>query len=177
MPDALAWSAAVLLALSFGWAALAKVVRFSSWRTALPAYGLSSSEKGAAAIVPVLEGLVVVVLLAISVKAGGSYALALLAIFSLAILRARARTGDRLPCGCFGSKRERDYRALLVRNALLGCLSAICIALGSREGLIAGAAAPEASDVFPLALTLTGLLVTAWAIKQARESMRRRETS
>ena len=178
MPDSLAWSSAVLLAASFGWAVVAKVIRFPAWRAALPSYGLSSSsEKGAAVTVPFLEALVVVVLLGISVKAGGSFALALLAIFSLAILRARARRGDRLPCGCFGGKGERDYKALLLRNALLGALSALCITFGEREGLVAGASAPEPADVFPVMATLVGVLLAAWTIKQARDSLRRKESS
>ncbi len=164
--------AALLLAAAFGWAAVAKIARLSAWREALAGYRLPEKvELAARPLIPVGEGLVAVMLLAGGDvgKAGAAFGVALLSAFSLAVLRARRLHGDRLPCGCFGGSGHRDYRSMLVRNAVLGALAAaVLLGVGSFE-----IEAPDASQAIPAALAALGLALVAWLVVAAARAARR----
>ena len=115
-------------------------------------------------LVPVAE-IVAGVLLAAggdASKAGAALSVALLAAFSSAGLRARRSGGDRLPCGCFGGSGERDYRLMLVRNAILGAVAAAILT-------VPGAATyelevPDASQIVPALLVAVGAGLAIWLL-------------
>ena len=111
--------AAAILAVAFGAAVIAKIVTWRRWRRALAAYDVPL-ERAVAVAVPALEAVVAVLPFLGFARAAGTVAFVLLVGFSLAIVVARVRRGPRLECGCFGGVRSRDYRVLLLRNALLG---------------------------------------------------------
>ncbi|MGH2821060.1 MAG: MauE/DoxX family redox-associated membrane protein [Actinomycetota bacterium] len=172
MAETLVRIASLLLGVAFGWAALAKVVSFREWRGALGRYGLTRLLEPAAAFgVPVVEAATAALLLLGSMELGAALALALISSFSLAVLRARALRGDRLPCGCFGRASVRDYRVMLARNALLGALAAVVIVGGPPDGLSPGM--PSPGELVPAALALAGIAAGLWTARQAMASMRR----
>jgi hypothetical protein len=162
-----------LLAVAFFWAAIAKASRPSAWRNALLGYRLPKGVvTPALVLVPVLE-IVAGVLLSSggdASKAGAALSVALLAAFSLAVLRARSLQGDRLPCGCFGGSGGRDYRLMLVRNAVLGSVAALVL-------LVPRVASYEidrlpASDVLPAVMVAVGVLLIAWLVATAGKAGR-----
>ena len=178
MPPALLWTAAALIVATFLWAAAAKAVGFRAWRRALAGYRLpNGAEPLVAVAVPTVELACAAAILFLSVKTGAALALFLVAVFCAAILRARASTGDRLPCGCFGGNEERDYRSMLLRNGLLGAACGIVL-IGSQEGaLVSSVEAPSGSEILPLVLVGAGVVVASWTVRQAMGSMHRREHS
>lgn len=166
--------AALVLALAFGWAALAKVTRLDAWRVALAGYRLPHGvERTARVAVPVAEVAVAALLLTGGdvTKTGAALSVALLSAFSMAVLRARRLQGDRLPCGCFGGSGARDYRLMLVRNAALGAVAAAVL-------LVPGVAsyeveAPAPSQLLPAALVALGLVLIVWLAVAAGRGARR----
>lgn len=167
-------AAALFLAAAFGWAALAKVLRFSAWREALAGYRLPpAAERAARPAVPLVE-VVAAGLLAAggdASKAGAALAIALLAAFSLAVLRAQRLQGDRLPCGCFGGSGRRDYRLMLVRNATLG--GAAATALLFPGALSIAPDAPGSAEAVPAVLAAAGLVLVVWLAVAVRRGFRR----
>ena len=160
-----------MLALAFAWAGGAKVLGFERWRTALAGYGLPSAfERPVAVLTPIAELVVAFVTIAVSARIGGLASLAMLGLFSLAILRARSVTGDRLPCGCFGGSSERHYSTMMLRNAALGILAA-AVSFGDTDP---SASFPAANDLFPAALALAGLALAGWVAVQTSRSLQRR---
>lgn len=172
MPVAVYSLAAAILGLVFAWSAIAKLLRFSRWRAALEGYGLPGT-RALALSVPLVELVVPLLMLAERSLASAALALGLLALFSAAIVRARARRGDRLPCGCFGGAGERDYRLMIARNAGLGLLAAAVIGRGRDLQPLEGFGAPEASDVLPAGLVVVGLLAIGWVFWIVSDSFRR----
>lgn len=166
----------LLLVVTFAWASAAKVLRWRRWRDALARYRLGGAlERVALVGVPVAEALVVVLLVMGLVKIGAALVMALISAFSLAVVRARGFEGDRLPCGCFGRATARDYREMLVRNALLAFLAAVVLLIA----VVAGARNvtlpyPSGGDVVPAALVVAGLAVGVWLLRQVNVSLRRR---
>ena len=168
MPEPLLRVAGALLGLTFAWAALAKVVRWSRWLGALRGYELPSVVTGAAApAVPALEALCAALVLSGRTKVGSALALALLASFSGALLYAQQKRGDRLPCGCFGRATERDYRVMLARNAGLTALAAILSLADGDVSLAADLSAQSAADAFPIVLVIAGLVLCLWLVRHA----------
>lgn len=166
-----------LLVLAFSWAGLAKLLRFGRWRAALSGYGFYGGvEKAVALGVPLVELGVVVLLLFGPARAGAALVLALVALFSLAILNARSVRGDRLPCGCFGGRSERDYRLLLIRNAVLGAAAGAMLLVG-RDGSLRAAPGPETSDALPALLTFAGIVLAAWMLRHVGNSLDRKQQS
>ena len=165
--------AAAALAITFAGAAVAKAAAPRSWRRALSGYGLAPAvERFAAVAVPLAEATVPVLVLVGFAPAAGIVAVVLLALFSAAILLARSRRGDRLPCGCFGGARVRDYRAMLTRNAVLagvGFLSAVRAPISSTGGI----AAPGREDLLPAAIVVVSLAVAAWTLARGLYVLRR----
>ena len=161
-----------LLAAAFGWAALAKLLRAPAWRRALEGYGLSSGITAIATwAVPSVELAVAGLLLFGPPRAGAAATVALLGAFSAAIVRASALQGSRLPCGCFGGDGRRDFRVMLLRNALLG-IPAVVILLFSNAAVLR--AHLGAGDVVPLLLTALTLGLVGWVLLQVFPERRRR---
>jgi hypothetical protein len=163
---------AALLAATFAWAGVIKVVRRHRWRDALRRYRLGRTlERAAFVAVPAAELLVVALFLSGAVKAAAALSVALVAGFSLAVVRARGFEGDSLPCGCFGGDERRDYRDMLVRNALLAAVAGIVlIAAPVGDGV---ASAPVAADAVPAALALGGIGLALWVASRAGRFLRR----
>jgi hypothetical protein len=166
----LAQITALVLAACFAWAGFAKLVRPRRWRAALGTFAASRPVRVATFAVPAAE-LCAAALLIADVRAGAAFAALLLAIFTVAILRARSRTGDRLPCACFGPSRRRDWRALVARNALLGLAALLVLVTGQgslpEQGLSGG------EDVLAAALAAAGLALAVWTAGATRAAFRR----
>ncbi len=154
-----------LLGVAFFWAAIAKASRPSAWRHALVGYRLPAGmTTPALVLVPVFE-IVAGVLLSAGgdgSRAGAALAVALLAAFSLAVLRARRLQGDQLPCGCFGGSGSRDYRLMLVRNAVLGAVAAAILVV--RPVAEYELEPPAASQALPAVLVGLGLVLVGWLV-------------
>lgn len=178
MSDPLARLAAALVATAFAWAAIAKGLNFSAWSTALGRYGIDDRLRRVGLVaVPAAEIAAAIVTLFVHARAGAALSTALLAVFSLALLRARWVSGDRLPCGCFGKASERDYRLMLARNAALGGLAAFVLIFGPRDGALTGYAAPDATDVLPVLLVVVGVALAVWTARATLGGWRKRELS
>lgn len=176
MPAPLLWICQVAVAVVFGWAAVAKVVQWRSWRSSLIAYGIPrAGEATAAVLVPLAELGVVALVVSGLMNVAMAFALGLLALFSFAVLAARARSGDRLPCGCFGKAEARDYRLMLVRNALLSALAATVLLAGDGETVVSGADLGARDEILPALLVAGGVLLGVWMLRHATQLMRRRE--
>ena len=174
MGEALARLASLLLAVTFLWAGIAKLISFGAWRDALRGFGLAPAlERPVSLTVPAVELSVAVIAILGDPQVAGALALALVAAFSLAILAARSKQGDRLPCGCFGDRGERDFRLLLGRNALLTVL-VVAILLGPEEPLLSARRASW-SDLLPAALVAVGLIMLVWMLFRSATLLRNRQ--
>jgi hypothetical protein len=174
MPDATARIVTLLLAALLVWAAAAKLLRWNAWRAALAGYGLPPRLEGAAAAgTPLVELGVAAVLMSPAARAGAALTVALLAAFSLVVLRGRSLQGEKLPCGCFGRSGERDYRTMLLRNAVLGLLAAVVLLSGREESALAGLSLPDGRELFPALLVTLGVAVAAWTGYQVMTTARR----
>ena len=150
---------AAVLSAVFVWSACAKLIRYREWQVALAGYRLPEPvERAARPGVPVAELLVPLLFVLGNVGAGAALVVALVAAFSLAVLRARALEGDRLPCGCFGRTKAHDYRLMLVRNSVLGVLAGALLLAGHDVPLFDGVGAPDASEALPITLSVAGLV-------------------
>lgn len=172
MPDPALRVVAAALAATFAWAALAKLGRWTRWRAALSGYELPGAVRALAApVVPVVEGGVAALLVTGFTRAGAALSVALLASFSGALLYARERRGDRLPCGCFGGATERDYRVMLLRNALLGLASAVLLLTSHDVSVARGWSAPSGGDLVPGALVAIGIGLVGWTLWRVGSSL------
>ena len=177
MPDSLLLVLELTLALTFAWAVAAKLVHWSTWTSSLSAYGISDGlTLLVALLVPLAESIVAVLILFGPIRVGLAATLLLVSTFSLGILRARARRGDRLPCGCFGQTEARDYRVLLVRNAFLGALAGVALTTGVSEPIASLAELPSSTEILPAVLVAGGVVLASWLGWQII-SMRRKEHS
>lgn len=175
MPEMTARFASILLAVAFAWAAVAKITAFRRWQQVLERYGLPKPVRMVAGpAVPVFELVIAVISLLVSPRIGAIAAVAALAAFSLAIMRARTLQGDRLPCGCFGGSSERNYQTMIVRNAILGTLATIVLVSG-LDSAIGLPSAPTASDALPVGLMVVGGALAIWTGLQASSYLRHRE--
>lgn len=164
---------AAALAGVFAWAAAAKALDPRGWRESLAAHRLGAMERLALVGIPALEAAVAVLAFAGSLLASALLALALLAAFSAAIVRARALHGDRLPCGCFGRTRARDYRVLLARNLAIAGIAAVVLATGSSFPLLGWARMPQGDEVVAALLATAGLALAGWIVRRALATLRR----
>lgn len=154
-------TAAVLLAVTFGWAAVAKLTRRRATAAAFGALGLPAAPALAVAV-PLTE-VAVALLLLVRPAAGGVTALALLVAFS-AFLALRLRTGQPVACGCFGESRGgQASAATLARNAGLAVLAALALAAGEpvRPALPDIVAVTAAACAGAVAVALVDLKVRA----------------
>jgi len=114
---------AVVLAVVFAWAAVAKLARPDATRRAFADLGLPVAPALGVAV-PVVE-LAVAVLLVVRPAVGAAFALALLAAFTLVVIRA-VSSGSASGCACFGARRvEPVGPSDVVRNGLLAALAAV----------------------------------------------------
>lgn len=145
------------LALLFGWASVAKLVRLRPWGATLRGYGLPGPvESLAFPVVPVAETAVPVLALSGHVRVAGGLALSLLLLFSAAVLRARRVRGRKLPCGCFGKTKSRDYRILLLRNAALGFAAVAALAGDPGRSPLDAVRWPVMAEAVPAVFVLLG---------------------
>jgi hypothetical protein len=165
--------AAAALGAAFSWSVGAKIARPASWRRVLGAHGLPRWVQRASSIgVPVAEVATVGLVVMGMHRTAGFVALVILAAFSAAILRARRRFGDLVTCGCFGTSAARDYRILLLRNALLAGGAAIAAFSGVDAPRVSVPGLPSAGDALPAALAVTGIAVAAWMLASSLRSFR-----
>jgi hypothetical protein len=165
MTDPLTVVSAAALAVAFAWAAISKLAGYQRWRRALSGYALPRGlERIALVGTPVMELVAVGLILSGPLQVAGAFVLALLASFCVVILRAHARQGDRLPCGCFGGTTERDYRLMLIRNAALGFPASVLM-LSGNSGLIDRLESFKGSDALPLGLVFVAGGLILWLTK------------
>ena len=128
-------AAALVLAVVFAWAAVAKVRTPAETASSFRGLGLPGASQ-LAKVVPLVE-LAVAVGLVLAPPLVAWVALALVLVFSVVIARAVA-AGSTVTCACFGSAAGRGDEARpvsaveLVRNAGLGALAVV--ASGSGPG-------------------------------------------
>ena len=172
IPAPLATVAAWGLIATFGWAAVAKLVRSDAWPAAVAGFGFEGPAARVVAVaVPVLEGAIVVFLATGVLRLAGALTLTLVAAFSAAIVRVRtAGSSDKVPCGCFGGSGETDYRLLLGRNAALAVLAALVL-LGPRSTSLV---LPAGTELVPTALVVVAGILLTWVAVQTVSSLRRR---
>ena len=176
MPETILVPSAAALVLLFVWAAGTKAAGYGDWRSLLGRYRLPRGlARVAAPGVPLAELLVAGVIVAVDLRAGAALAVVLLSTFSLAVLRARALQGDRLPCGCFGRATTHDYRWILGRNLVLGLLAAVVLVGGEPSSLIATLNIPARSDLLPAGLVVAGTGALVWVAWAASARLRTRE--
>jgi hypothetical protein len=149
----------VVFALAFA----GKVRGAAAWRAfvqSLAAFGVSAAwaRPPAAAAIAAVEAAAVVLLVA-SPAPGFALALALLAVFTGALVVA-LRRGQRAPCRCFGASERPIGPAHLARNAILLALACAGLAAGALKG------SPSTALHDSIATLLTGgmagFVVTRW---------------
>jgi hypothetical protein len=166
--------AAAVLAFAFGAAGMGKLVRGRAWRRALGSYGLPAPvERSAALSVPVLELCLAALAFLGLTSTAGLASLAVLGVFSAAIVVARIRGGRRFACGCFGSGLERDYRFLISRNAALALAGLVAWTQGQDAPVVGGLGVPDAGDLVPAILAGVGLVIAGWVSMGAVTALRR----
>jgi hypothetical protein len=160
--------AAALLALTFAWAAGAKIVRWEAWRSSLEEHRLGALRSPVAALVPPLEAGVPLLVLLGRPAAAGVVTLVLLAAFSAALVRS-SKDGTA-PCACFGRARRRSLRALLLRNAGLTGVAGLSLAAGRSIGI--PLSVPGAEEALPAVLTGLAVVGAGVAVVTARRWLR-----
>ena len=162
--DSWLWTA--FLAVTFGWAAVAKLIGRESWKNALAAHRFPRGlERLAAPLTPFAEGAVAVMLLAGLVRPAAAAALILLATFSATLIRAQALGEGRLHCGCFGGRKRRSVSWLLARNAALALVASVTFLTNAR---IPFPGAPGAAELFPAVLVGLGAFLAVALVWRAR---------
>jgi hypothetical protein len=114
----------------------------------------------------VAEAAVPVLALLGRIRESATLALILLIIFSGAVIHARRALGRRLPCGCFGKKKSRDYRALLLRNLALGLFAGAALPGQPAQPVLEGIRWPHLGEALPAMLVLLGLALGISVIVQ-----------
>ncbi len=155
--------AGAMLALAFGAAAIAKLVRWPAWRRALSTYRPPRGAARPASVgVPVLELAIATLPFLGLVSTAGAAALVTLVGFSAAVVVGRLRAGRRLECGCFGSSASRDYRFLLARNLGLAAVAFVAWRAGANAPVVRSLGSPGGSEWVPAALVVLGLALATW---------------
>ncbi len=173
MPDIPARLAALVLVLVFSWAVAAKAMAWEAWARSLAGYRIPRSlARVALVLVPLVEAAIVILGVGISIKAEAASALFLLGAFSIVVIRASTLQGRRLPCGCFGGRKERDYRTFLVRNGALGLIAAVVLVDPNDAALIEMIDAPARGDILPVALLALGVALGAWVVWTVASNVR-----
>jgi hypothetical protein len=161
----------IALGATFVWAALAKLVGWRRWADTLVRYRLGRGLQALASVaVPSAEAAASALLVGGAPRAGAAVAIALVAAFSLAVVRTRAFGEEDAPCGCFGGAEVSDLRRVLARNAALAAAAAFVLLAGG-DGT---SAAPAVPAVVPVVLVTVGVVVMIWLVWQTSASLRRR---
>ena len=161
------------LIASFAWSAIAKAVRPSAWGRALVGFDLPRPLASLALVaVPVAEAVALGLGLLGLASAAAWLALALLVAFSLAVVRMRLRTGESVPCGCFGARTVLDWRLVLGRNLLLAAVAAWVLAQGSGATARWQDLIPRGGQLVPAALAIGGVVVAAGVLLQVGAASR-----
>jgi methylamine utilization protein MauE len=158
--------ASAVVAGTFGWAAVSKALMWRRWRRTLTAHRLPVRLDRLAALgVPGAESAVTVLAVLGLRPASAALALALLAIVSVEVIRVRSVAGGRVPCGCFGGRKELDPSVVLGRNAALAAAAALAL-IGAPDGaVVAWPGPPGQADLVPAGLAAAAILVallTVW---------------
>jgi hypothetical protein len=163
------------LGLVFAWAVLAKMARPGVWLRALDGYRPPEGTRlVVAGAVPAAEAAVATLFFAGATRVAAAATLALTSLFLLAILRARSLTGSRLPCGCFGSTKERDYRALIARDAVLAGAAAALLVYG--RDVPGYPQAPVGDGWIAASLVVVGASLVVWLFVAVLSGFRRETT-
>jgi hypothetical protein len=156
----------VILAAVFAVAAGTKLIRPSVWRETVAGHRFAAPlERVAIVVVPASEAVVAGMLVAGNARLGAAMALALLAAFSVALVRARTVVGPNVPCGCFGSRREQDLRVALARNAALAVLAVVVVT--GRGPTSDWIGPPAGAEWVPATLAAAGIALTIALLRQA----------
>ena len=160
------------LALVFLWAAASKLLDRGAWRAALSGYRLPRRVAAVATgAVPIFEACVAGLFFFGWTRVGAAVTLGLVAVFSLTIMQAQAASGGRLPCGCFGSHKERDFRTLLARNTVLAVGAGVLLVYG--RDVPGYPSVPSEGAWLPAALVAAGVALIAWLYLSVRAGFRR----
>jgi methylamine utilization protein MauE len=160
-----------VLAVAFGWAAIAKFARRRSWRDALSAHDLPPwLHRLALGGIPAAEAAVAVLALLRLTTPAAIAALFLLATFSVAVVRSRLRSGRSIACGCFGRTRARDWRLALGRNAILAALAAASLLQAPLEP--PAWRPPRGDEILPALLAVGAVIVAVWVVRRTAVSRR-----
>ena len=155
--------AAAVLAGVFTWAAVAKMADHRRWRRALHDHQLPSSiERAARWMAPAAEMAVPALALLGLRRASVAWALVLLALFSIEIVRVRITIGPAVPCGCFGGRRTIPASTQLARNAGLALLGGVAVLSATDAPVVGWPGVPSEADLVPAVLAAGGLLVAGW---------------
>jgi hypothetical protein len=158
--------ASAAVAVTFGWAASSKILTWRRWRRTLSAHRLSGwLDRPASFGVPAAESAVAVLALLGLPAASAALALALLAIVSVEVIRVRSVAGGRVPCGCFGGRKELDPSVVLGRNAALAAAALVALVGASDRVVISWPGPPGGADLVPAVLAAGAILVallTVW---------------
>ena len=163
--------AAPLLGAVFAAAAGAKLVRWQVWTRTLQSYRLGPFESVTRILVPAAELGVAGLVLAGEQRAAGLLALALLAAFSVAIVRAAAGK-ERLACGCFGRARAKKPEVLVGRNVLLMGLAVLTAAGPATSSVRLGL--PSGQELVPAGLALLGAMLVLGLLRATLDLARPR---
>lgn len=157
------------LAAVFALAGVAKLADLSATRQAMVDFGLGPRWAAVGArLLPIAELAVAVALIpAATARWGAVAAIALLAVFSVAIART-LRAGTAPDCNCFGGLTQTEVgRGTLVRNLALAALAAFVVASGETVGAFRWVTVPAAGDragFVILIACLVGLGAFCWAL-------------
>lgn len=152
----LGMAAAGVLALVFAWAGAVKLGRPAETAAGFADLGLGRP-RALAVAVPVLELTLAVGLLA-APAAGAAVALVLLVCFSVVLVRALRRGGE-VRCACFGQAGGPPLSWVdLVRNGLLGALSALALTAGLEPRVPALVATAAVVLTVTASVALLGIL-------------------
>jgi hypothetical protein len=160
--DGWAELASAATAIAFAWSAVAKLAGRPRWLRALAAHRLPPPfDELAGWAVPMAEMVVPVLAVLGYLRASAAWAFVLLAVFSLALIRARRLVGRDIPCGCFGGRGTIDVRRALARNGALAAIAGL--AFVASTDVASSLPFPTGADVLPAALTAAGLVAAVTA--------------
>lgn len=169
----------LLLSLVFVVAAVAKLADRSGTRAAVEALGVPPRLSGSAAVVlPIAELAVAAALVPTATAGWGALAaLALLGIFSLAIVRTLG-TGATPDCNCFGGLTQTAVgRGTLIRNGFLAALAALVAVSAQSVSALSWITVPAAQDRVGIVLLIAcvgGLGWFCWQLLQQNGRLLRR---
>jgi hypothetical protein len=155
--------ASAMVAVAFAVAAASKIASQRAWRRTLAGHRLPRRlERVLVPIVPLAEGAVPALALLGAPRAAASWALGLLAVFTLEIARMRAIVGSRVACGCFGRPRDVPAATLLARNAVLA-VAGVVVTTAGQTNRMPWPGTPGSGEILPVVLATAGVLVAVFA--------------